>query len=307
MIKRIYTLVTFIFCLGLCGLFAKSSAGRTGNQAYVTFDIPRGIALEEGLKYYDAEDADVKMDIYYPKRSAEEMASNPLPCILVIHGGGWRMGNEKKWAMYSAFLASQNFVVACISYRLMPEFTLEDCVYDTKKALYYFKKNAPKYGGDAGKMGVTGGSAGGHLSALLALSSKGKLFEEVFADGTDDTLQACVAMAPVMDLRPYSKKWFKSDEAKYVEMLWKMSPIRYVSKDSPPMLLLHSERDSGVPVAESLMMQKAYDVRGLSCQHIFYDSGDHAFWNTKPIDPLRQRSWQDSADFFTKILKASAK
>lgn len=278
-----------------------TSPRRMGNQICTTFDRPPNVALEEGIHYYpDCADPDVKMDVYYPKAKAGE-AAKQVPCVLVIHGGGWRMGNEKKWGMYSAFLASKGYVVACISYRLMPEYQMEDCVEDCKRALLYLRKNAAKWNGNPDKIGITGGSAGGHLSALVATSGGSGLFKEIFADGTSDKIQACVAMAPVMDLRPYVERWKLLGGEGNVERAWNLSPIKYVSKDSPPMMLLHSEREKGVPVAESESMIKAYADVGLKCEHIYYDSDIHAFWNTAIYDPFRLKSWEDSEKFFNKI------
>ena len=222
--------------------------------------------------------------------------------MLAIHGGGWSMGNEKKFAMMSAFLASKGYVVACTTYRLRPEYSMEDCAYDAKKALWWLKKNAARFGGDPSRVGVTGGSAGGHLSALLAVSSGAGQWGEIFSGGVDDSVQAAVPMAPVTNLDTFAK-WRLFSGGNERERARALSPIAYVGPKSPPMLILHSAKDPVVPVSESENMKAAYEKAGAQCDIIFYDSADHAFWNTKIYDPLRLRSWSDIADFFDKTLK----
>ena len=284
----------FLICLALsCGVCeAKYSPKRMGNQIYVTFDMPGNIAMDEGVRFYKkCPDPDVKLDVYYPK----DVAGNNLPCILIIHGGGWSMGNEKKFGMMAAYLASNGYVVACTTYRLLPEYPLNACVEDSVRALYWLRNNAKKYGGNPDKIGVTGGSAGGHLSALLAVCDTKKMFPQIFSDGTDHRVQAAVPMAPVTDMTRYGRLPGANAE--------KISPLLHVGNDSPPMLLLHCERDPVVPVSESQKMKEAYDKLGLKCEMILYDAADHAFWNTKPVDPLRLRSWNDALNFFDKILK----
>ena len=287
-------------------LSAYSSDGRSphrmGNQIVVTFDKPWNVSLEEGVRFDPkCPDPDVKLDVYYPNDKFKG-GKKPYPCILLIHGGGWSMGNEKKYAMMAAFLASKGYVVACTAYRLRPEYQMEDCAYDVKKALWWLKKNAEKYGGNPNRVGVTGGSAGGHLSALLAVSAGAPKWKEIFKDGFDDSVQAAVPMAPVTNLDTFARwKLFPGGNEK--QRAKELSPMSYVGSKSAPMLILHSERDPVVPISESKNIKAAYEKAGAKCDIIFYDSDDHAFWNTKPYDPLRLRSWTDVADFFDKILK----
>ena len=278
-------------------------AGRAGNQILVTFDKPGNVNLDEGIRYYpECPDPDVKLDVYYPDLPWGNYEKCKVPCLIAIHGGGWSMGNEKKFAMMAAFLASKGYVVACTAYRLRPEYQMEDCAYDVKKALWWLKKNAEKYGGNPNRVGVTGGSAGGHLSALLAVSAGAPKWKEIFKDGFDDSVQAAVPMAPVTNLDTFARwKLFPGGNEK--QRAKELSPMSYVGSKSAPMLILHSERDPVVPISESKNIKAAYEKAGAKCDIIFYDSDDHAFWNTKPYDPLRLRSWTDAADIFDKILK----
>lgn len=305
-------LLIFVLSLSCITLLASTgqSPKRMGNQIYVSFDKPRNIDLVEGIRYYpQCPDPDVKMDLYVPKPNPKQKTKEfrPVPCILIIHGGGWSMGNEKKWAMMASYFASKGYLTASISYRLRPEYKLEDCVEDCKRALYWLRKNAHTYGGDPSSIGVTGGSAGGHLSALLATSGGSSLFKEIFTDGTSDKIQACVPMAPVTDLSADKKFRKLYDENVSEETLKKLSPIHYVSKDTPPMRILHAKNEKVVSFSESENLKSAYDKVGVPCEIIAYDTTKHAFWNIAPIDTFRQKSWDDALEFFDKILKDKQK
>ena len=125
-----------------------------GNQIVVTFDKPWNVSLEEGVRFDPkCPDPDVKLDVYYPNDKFKG-GKKPYPCILLIHGGGWSMGNEKKFAMMAAYMASKGYVVACISYRLWPEYDWDCALFDAKRALAWLKKNASRYFGDPEKIGV---------------------------------------------------------------------------------------------------------------------------------------------------------
>ena len=174
-------------------------AGRAGNQILVTFDKPGNVNLDEGIRYYpECPDPDVKLDLYYPNDKYKG-DKKPYPCLIAIHGGGWSMGNEKKFAMMAAYMASKGYVVACISYRLWPEYDWDCALFDAKRALAWLKKNASRYGGDPEKIGVVGGSSGGVMSVQLAATT-GTFWSSDFFEGIDDSVQACVAMAAGCDM-----------------------------------------------------------------------------------------------------------
>lgn len=289
------------------GLFAAptpENPDRLGSQIYVTFDKPQNVSLKEGVCFNpNCPDPDVKLDVYYPNSRAK--VSGPVPCILLIHGGGWSMGNEKKFAMMAATFASRGYVVACCTYRLLPKYKVEDCAEDAWTALKWLRENASKFGGDPSKIGVMGGSAGGHLAALLASACDSKICKKVFADGTDPRIQAAVPMAPVTDLSVSEIRRFRlfgmgpdaNDRAR------ELSPLYWVGKNTAPMRILHSEGDRTVPLSHSALMKDACDKSGVHCELITYPSNTHAFWNVSHDDAYRRKSWEDGLAFFDKILK----
>lgn len=304
--KKIILSIVLTLAISLSAMAEiKKSPNRMGNQLTVTFDCPWNVLCKEAIRYSPScPDPDVKLDVCYPK-NFKSPDYKPVPCLLMIHGGGWSMGNEKKFAMFAAYAASRGYVVACISYRLLPEFELEDCIEDCWLALKWLKQNAASFGGNPGKIGVIGGSAGGHLTAMLATAQESQICKKVFADGTDPSIQAAVPMAPVTDLYSSAKRFSRvfKDAPDAKERAKKASPVSYVSAKSAPMHILHSRGDKTVPISESENLQKKYKEFKLECPITYYDSSNHAFWNTHPIGAERMQSWTDAIDIFDKILK----
>ncbi len=290
-----------------CAKSPENGVGKLSSKRNVTtilcgVDKPKGIACVEDVRFSPAcTDPQVLLDIYYP----EDLKSKK-PCLLFVHGGGWTIGNHKKFALFAAYAASRGYVAASCTYRLMPEYEVKDSAEDVQRALLWLKKNASKYGGDPARIGIIGGSAGGHLSALIAMSGGNADFcKNVFENIEDSKVQACIAMAPVTDLRKLElakKLGFKGGN----EEAWNLSAMKYVTKDSPPLLLLHATGDKVVPLSHSETLINAYKKAGAKIvEHKFYDYDKHAFWNLGLNDDFRMTSWNDALAFFDKILKKS--
>ena len=150
----------------------------------------------------------------------------------------------------------------------------------------WLRANASRYGVDPQEIGAIGGSAGGHLVALLGTSHHEKELEG--AGGNADALsrvQAVVAMAPVTDFRTVSLD--RSAEAFIGQPLqeqaekWKAaSPIVYVNQESAPILLIHSRNDKTVPHEQSVILQARYKEVGRHAELVTIADGAHAFWNS---------------------------
>ena len=120
--------------------------------------------------------------------------------MVYIHGGAWMIGEKReqgKPMMYE--LVARGWVCVAINYRLSPKATWPDHIVDAKRAVAWVKEHIDEYGGDPSFVAVSGGSAGGHLCALLALSAGDPTFQPGFEEA-DTTVQACVPFYGVMDL-----------------------------------------------------------------------------------------------------------
>ena len=105
------------------------------------------------------------LDLYIPKG-----VKGPVPCIMVIQGGGFKAQNGQKFKPYAEYLAQHNFAAALISYRGLSKHTYRDTIADTKAAVRYVRSVSEQYGINSDKIGAMGRSAGGTLAVLLAVT-----------------------------------------------------------------------------------------------------------------------------------------
>ena len=207
------------------------------------------------------------VDLYLPPKGK---VATPKPLIIYIHGGGWVAGHTRQAAALSNFpgvlakLASEGFVVASLEYRLAGEARFPAQLQDARAALRFLKGNAGRYGIDPARTGVWGGSAGGHLAALTALSCGDRSLDvagTTSAPGSE-CVQAAAIWYGVFDFaalaaaRPGGRDTGAStllgckggcNAAEYA----KASPLTYLDPTDPPFMLIHGVDDSTVPVAQS--------------------------------------------------------
>ena len=190
----------------------------------------------------------------------------PRPVLINIHGGGWKIGDKGTQAMpLLMHMASCGWVVVDADYRLSPGARMPDHIVDVKRAIAWTREHAAEYGGDPGFIIITGGSAGGHLVALAALTAHQKQWQPGF-EQVDTTVQVAV---------PYYGKYDMLEQAgpdptfaKYLAegvmpgprdqhaTLWKaMDPATQAADPTaprrPPFLVVHGQYDVLIPLAEA--------------------------------------------------------
>src|SRR5918994_614029 len=127
------------------------------------------------------------LDVWRPRAGAER-----APVLFQIHGGAWMVGDKAQQALpLMLHLAAQGWVCVAANYRLSPRVAFPDHLLDCKLALRWIREHVAEYGGDPDFIVVTGGSAGGHLAALLALTPNDPDFQPGFED-VDTSVTACV-------------------------------------------------------------------------------------------------------------------
>jgi len=154
--------------------------------------LPAGVRMERDLAYVEGGDESQKLDLYLP----EQPAAGPLPLIVHIHGGGWRGGS--KFPCPFLVLVNRGYAVASIEYRFSQKAVFPAQIQDCQAAIRWLRGHAGKYGLDAEKVGVIGGSAGGHLSALVGTAGGAKAFPQIggFSDQPDDVQCVCDIFGP---------------------------------------------------------------------------------------------------------------
>ena len=256
-------------------------AKRAAPKPAETFALPDNVSVEKDIVYARYGTRELMLDLYRPKaRSAAA-----IPCIVVVHGGGWKNGDKQRFARHAAYLASQGFAAACIGYRLLPEVGIPECVQDCKAAVRWVRANAGRHGIDPERIGAIGGSAGAHLVAMLATSAKaGKLEGGGGNPGVSSRVQAVVAMAAPTDLSEMAER-LGLDKATATAM----SPVTYVDRDAAALLLLHGEADRAVAMRQSEIMLAKYRAAGASAELVKNPSG-HGFWNQEQFTETMERA-----------------
>jgi acetyl esterase/lipase len=212
------------------------------------------------------------------------------PVLLQIHGGAWMVGNKRGQAHpLMSHLAELGWVCVSANYRLSPRSTWPDQIVDIKRAIAWTKEHIAEYGGDPDWIAITGGSAGGHLSSLAALTANDPHFQPGFED-VDTRVQAAVPFYGVYDftrndesMHPMmvplvAKRVFKLSRTEIAEPFRYASPITHVHPDAPPFFVLHGRNDSLVPVAQARSFTAR--LREVSHQPVVYAElpcAQHAF------------------------------
>ena len=185
------------------------------------------------------------------------------PVLVQVHGGAWVIGNKQQQAMpLMAHMADRGWVCVSINYRLSPRATWPDHIVDVKRALAWVKMHIGEYGGDPDFVAITGGSAGGHLSSLAALTPNEPEFQPGFEDA-DTSVVAAVPFYGVYDwtnrdgtgradMEPIlAKLVLKSRLADAPDVWEKASTMSWVGPDAPPFFVIHGANDTLVPVEQA--------------------------------------------------------
>jgi acetyl esterase/lipase len=299
----------------------------------VTRAIPfksRAVRATRDLDYWGDHKRPHRLDIYWSRLAPPDKA----PVMVYVHGGAWVIGEKREQGKPMMFeLVARGWVCVAINYRLSPKATWPDQIVDVKRALAWVKEHIAEYGGDPGFVAISGGSAGGHLCALLALSAGDRALQPGFEDA-DTSVQACVPFYGVMDLtrspdasrfgtgmqEMLEKSVMKVKEAEHPEVFRDASPTFRVRPDAPPFFVLHGAHDTLVPVetartfvqrlratsrapvayAELPLAQHAFDVlASVRCQATtsavgdFLDGARAALATRPPPGPTSVRNLSD--------------
>ncbi|MBT8213083.1 MAG: alpha/beta hydrolase [Acidimicrobiia bacterium] len=207
------------------------------------YRTPDHIEVLEDVEYSDG----LTLDLY-------RTAGDGKPIVVQIHGGGWRGGHKRQQARPLLHrMARDGWLAASVSYPLSPQATFPDHLIALKRAIAFLRKNAAEFGGDGSFIAVTGGSAGGHLSALLALTANRPEYQPGF-ESTDTSVQAAVPLYGVYDFlnrnetrdnwplipRAVMKEAVDPDSPRYREA----SPLDQVHQGAPPFFVIHGTHDS---------------------------------------------------------------
>jgi len=257
----------------------------------------------------------LRLDVWQPAERADRGVKRPA--IIQIHGGGWVIGDKREQGLpFLKHLAEHGWVGFNVNYRLSPSATFPDHLIDVKQAIAWIREHADEYDVDPNFIAVTGGSAGGHLTALVGLTANRPEYQPGFEDA-DTSVQAAVPFYGVYDftnrngymapnvvpkfLGPVVVKAFLDDEP---EKFAAASPIDQVHADAPPFLVIHGDLDTLAPVEAA--RDFADDLRAVSKAPVLYielKGAQHAF---EIFPSMRSKQVLRGARHFLETVYASA-
>lgn len=279
-----------------------TAAGVAPAQIRKAADIPNAVVVERGLPYLGAGRTETA-DLYRPK---DTPAGAKRPAVVILHGGGWTGGDKgaAREINIGTTLALNGYVGLSINYALATKAkaTWPQNLHDCKTAVRWLRKHADKYAIDAANVGVIGGSAGGHLAAMVGLAGA--------ADGLDPpgpygefpcTVRAVVDLygpADLTDLRWNLEMLGKTrDEAP--ELYKAASPTSYATKGDPPVLILHGTADTTVPVKQSEDFAAVLAKAGVPHELVVVPGAPHTF----DLEPKQRDLRPVVLGFFDRHLK----
>ena len=249
--------------------------------------IPPNVRFLEDLEYIPGGHERNKLDLYLPE---QPKTSRPLPLIVWVHGGAWRAGSKQRCRALR-FL-DKGYAAASINYRLSQHAIFPAQIQDCKAAIRWLRANAKKYNLDANRIGVWGSSAGGHLVALLGTTGDVKEFDKGPNLDVSSRVQAvCDFFGPTdfieMGRFPSNMNHHAPDspESQLIggpvpqnkKACRRVNPITYITKDDPPFLIMHGDKDMTVPLNQSQLLYEALKKAGVKVKFHTVKGGGHGF------------------------------
>jgi acetyl esterase/lipase len=251
----------------------------------------KGVSRRRNVTFARVGGKKLRLDVTLPTAPVPG-GGDRRPALLQIHGGGWVIGDKRQQGIpLLNHMATQGWVGFNVNYRLSPWVAFPDHLIDVKRGLAWIREHADEYGIDPDFICVTGGSAGGHLTALLALTPGVERFQPGFEDA-DTSVAAAVPFYGIYDftpdgefgnnprvyrwiLEPLVMKAFVADEP---ERFVEASPVHHINADAPPFLVVHGDNDTLAPVEDARAFVAA--LRAVSHEPVAYaemQGAQHAF------------------------------
>jgi len=251
--------------------------------------FPSDVRVERAVTFLSPERKQ-KADLYFPLLT---LGNKKLPAVVWIHGGGWSSGKRDAAREISigSTLARNGYVVMSVEYILSDkkQAVWPTNLWDCKNALRWLRLNAERLGVNPDRIGVMGGSAGGHLAAMVALTTP--------ADGLDPAgplaqvscrVRCCVDFYGITDIGTYHDVTMLGKTfAEAPDLYRAASPVTYVRSNSPPVLILHGTADTTVSIRQSEAFDRVLTAAGADHHFEVIPGAVHSFDLQPPQSDLR--------------------
>ncbi len=239
------------------------------------------VIYEANVPYGEDAGTPLVLDIARPKQGA-----GPFPAVVCIHGGGWKGGDKSSFTTFIQTLAQRGYVAVTVKYRFAPQHQFPAQLEDVKCAVRYLRAHAEELNIDADRIGAMGGSAGGHLALMLGGTEQDDGLEGSggYADFSS-AVQAVGNIAGPTDLsqsfpelvHPLLLDFLGAPLTDAPDTYARASPVKYLSEDDPPVMLIHGTEDNVVPYEQATLYLEACQAAGVECELITINGGGHGF------------------------------
>ncbi len=286
-------------CCRLVLLFATLPSGtvlaqeilNTSGLTFTDYDIV------EDVVYGHKDGLALTLDVLTPKQNAKGIG------LILVSSGSWkssksnvaadnvRRRNEDHWGQG---LLAGGYTLFVARHGSGPRYAVPEMVADMNRAVRYVRMVSEEYGVDPNRLGITSGSSGGHLSLMAAVTGDdGNADSEDPVQRVSSRVQSVVAWFPPTDivnwggkdgykaiklLRPALFEEMFGEITDLPEQLRSISPIYFVNRESPPLLLIHGDADATVPLQQSEILLAKYQEVGVPCELIVEKDGGHSYW-----------------------------
>lgn len=274
--------------------------------AVLVADEPPNFEFQTGVEYARPEGTSLAMNIAVPKSTGQKR-----PAVLCVHGGGFRAGKREGYDGLCKQLAGRGYVAATASYRLAPEHKFPKAIHDVKSAVRFLRANAEKYEIDPDRIGVVGGSAGGHLVQFLGVTEGVAQFEGDQNPGHSSRVTCVVNYYGPSDfIHSYGKSvdahevlplWFGGDLSTHRKLHQIGSPLNWATPQAAPSLIIHGTEDKYVAFEQATWMVDRLQQVGVEVELLKLEGAGHGF---KGEDAAKAEAAMFS--FFDKHLKGSS-
>ncbi len=295
MLRNLIVILTLLL-VALLPFVTKEHDAETATGIRIVHDIPY---VEDGNDQH-------KLDLYLPRTTL----ARRFPLVVFIHGGGWTQGDKKDSPCFD--IANHGFAAASINYRLAPKAIFPAQIYDCKAAVRWLRAHANEYNYNAERIGIIGCSAGGHLAALLGVTSKDPKMEgDLGYNNQSSSVQAVCDWCGPTDLKSMSqqvmqprfrraqpeqfiKDFLGGTPEEHPDLANQANPINFVTKDAPPFVIIHSIEDPIVPFEQSNEFVKKLKAAGVDVNFIRVQGEDHM--------PMAESIWNAVFEFLNQQL-----
>jgi len=266
--------------------------------------VPDNVLFEPDLEYANPDGQHLQLDLARPKTG-----DGPFPAVVCIHGGGFRAGNRFGYDGLCLRLAQQGYVAVTVSYRLAPKYPFPAAIHDVKEAVRWLRANARRYHMDPDRIGVTGGSAGGHLAQFLGVTADVKDFEGDGGNRDQSSRVACVVnfYGPSDFTRSYGKSVDAAEvlplflggnleAARHQHIL--ASPLYWVTPRAAPTLCVHGTKDPYVAYEQATWLVDRLKAADVEAELLTLEGAGHGFKG-----PDAEKAEKALFAFFDKHLK----